>query len=175
MFISPKTAIEEGWVKFPDWMTEKQREKCIQPNALDFTIDNIRRINMLSPCYIGEDSKTMRQSYEMQPKDGIWLLERGDYDFMSDFYVDIPEGVAVEVIARSTFVRNGIFITTGLWDSGFKGPAGGVLNVAGTANIQQHVRVGQLKFLKSEKGGVYAGGYNTDAGVHWQTTIKDQS
>lgn len=173
MLISPRTAIAEGWVVFPSWMTDEQKEKSIQPNAIDFTIDRVYEIDFNTPCYIGEDKKTMRKTHEIFSGDNdTWSLTPGQYDFMSDFYVSLPEGVAVEVIARSTFVRNGFFITTGLWDSGFKGPAGGVLHSAGAAQIHRHVRVGQLKFIRSDKGGLYNGGYNTDAGVHWTNTLN---
>ncbi len=28
MYINPKQALAEGWIKFPDWMDEDSRAKC---------------------------------------------------------------------------------------------------------------------------------------------------
>ena len=158
-------------------MDEKQREKCVQPNALDFTVDQISKI-IQTPCSIGEDAKLMRQQSVCIPtivdtRESVahWELDVGSYDFMSNFYVDLPEGVAAIVATRSTFIRNGLFVTTGLWDSGFKGPAGGVLhNPVAHARIAEHVRIAQLIFVQTDRNGMYAGGYNTAANQHWTET-----
>lgn len=170
MFINPQLAIEQQWVKFPEWMTPEQQTKCIQPNALDFTIDRVAELTN-TPCRIGEDKSEIihRKQISFFPEAGWWKLHEGSYDFMSDFYVDLPVGVAALVIIRSTFNRNGLFVTTGLWDSGFKGHIAGVLhNRVGRIEVQQHVRVGQVAFVSSDKTDVmYAGGYNTQQGTHW--------
>ena len=172
MFINPQIAINEGWITFPPNMAPAAQAKCIQPNALDFTIDHINTISLVDRPYIGETNKQMRTLIEMLPTDGAWTLAAGLYDFMSDFYVDLPVGIAAMMITRSTFVRNGLFITSGLWDSGFRGNLGGVLhNKIGLTLVEQHVRVGQLIFVKSDAGTVYSGGYNTDPGVHWTSTL----
>lgn len=171
MFINPKTAIEKGWVKFPDWMPEDFQQKCIQPNALDFTVDTIYNIGD-DTFRISESSKTMRSQHYLDVVDGNYMLSKGCYDAMSDFYVSVPEGVAAWLITRSTFNRNGVFIQSGLYDSGFKGNCGFVIyNTRGVAMIEPHTRIGQLIFVKSEDSGImYAGGYNTEAGQHW--TLK---
>jgi len=186
MFINPRTAIAEGWVTFPAWMTEEQKEKCIQPNALDFTLDHVNAIRTDVPFILYEDKSKVqhRRLIEVAPSNGVFHLvnqfesplwggyfNTTKYDFQSDFYVNLPEGVAALVIVRSTLNRNGLFITTGLWDSGFKGHIAGVLhNTDGEAHIEEHVRIGQIMFIKSEfSGALYAGGYNTEAGQHWTT------
>lgn len=184
MFINPKVAIEQGWVKFPEWMSEEFKQKCIQPNALDFTIDRLFSVKPTDKFMISENAKTMRSNVEVPicmyygaewPENGgeltYWDLEVGCYDAMSDFYVEVPEGVAAWLITRSTFNRNGTFIQSGLYDSGFKGNCGFVLyNMGGVASIAPRTRIGQLIFVKSEASGImYAGGYNTEAGQHWTT------
>lgn len=181
MFINPKHAIQEGWVKFPEWMSEDFKQKCIQPNALDFTVDHVFSISPDTTFMISEDSKTMRKQEKEHTltypgadwPDGrghdYWRLNQGCYDAMSDFYVTVPEGVAAHLITRSTFNRNGVFIQSGLYDSGFKGNCGFVIyNMGGVTEIQPHTRIGQLIFTTSEDSGkLYAGGYNTEAGQHW--------
>lgn len=170
MFINPKHAIQEGWVTFPEWMSEDFKQKCIQPNALDFTVDSVYFIGD-DEFKISEEGKHMRTQSKMETFEGNFLLSKGCYDAMSDFYVNVPEGVAAHLITRSTFNRNGLFIQSGLYDSGFKGNCGFVIyNMGGSATIAPHTRIGQLIFTTSEDSGkLYAGGYNTEAGQHWTT------
>lgn len=176
MFINPRTAIKEGWVKYPEWMSIEQQEKCLQPNALDWTVDDMSEINNQSWFAISENKKTMRDLIKIHPNSvNCWSLSPGRcYDIMSDFYISVPAGIAALLITRSTFVRNGVFIQSGIFDSGYEGPAGAVLfNMGGSTLIEPHTRIAQIAFVKSESNGLYAGGYNTDAGVHWTETLTN--
>lgn len=177
MFINPTIAIERGWIKGNINLNN------IQPNAIDFTLDKMFEICKV-PCSITETiPKNMRVQQEV-PTYGLvsghndptgrakttagWMIESGSYDCMSDFYVEIPEGVAAYLIVRSTFNRNGMFITSGLYDSGFKGHIGFVLhNPIGSATIEVGIRVGQIIFISSDSAGVYAGGWNHQQGTHY--------
>ena len=90
------------------------------------------------------------------------------YDGTSNIYLNLPENVAAQTIIRSTFNRNGIFLTSGLYDSGYKGHIGFALhNVAGYTKIEQGTRIGQIIFVRSESAGIYAGGYNHTEGTHY--------
>lgn len=180
MFINPKIAIEKGWIKFPNWMDENFRNKCIQPNAIDFTLDKVFTVSVNDDFVISETTKKMRGNSILEPRvmtlmsgqqrfDGQpgWELCDGLYDCLSDFYVDLPDGVAAMLVPRSTFVRNGLFWTSGLYDSGFKGHIGGILhNRAGVACIKPNTRVGQIIFIQSDSAGLYSGGWNHDAGTN---------
>lgn len=175
MFINPKTAIEQGWVKFPDWMTKEQQDKCIQPNALDFDIDRVFAFKSeANPFMLSEHDKLMRPTVEISPTSddaGQWwyLPANSVTDFSSSFYVTIPEGVAAMLIVRSTLNRNGLFITSGLYDATFKGMIAGCIHNRGPeATIAKGTRIGQIIFIKSEFSGVaYSGNYNTLQGQHW--------
>ena len=90
-------------------------------------------------------------------------------DGMSNIYVDLPEGVACQLIIRSTFNRNGIFLTSGLYDSGFKGHIGFAIHNRreNQAYIGQGTRIGQVIFVESNASGLYSGGWNHDKGTHY--------
>lgn len=167
MFINPKEAIEQKWITFPDWMDEKQKEKCIQPNAIDFTVDIVHMIDQTSIFSISEQEKKMRTTVPFEST--RWVLYSPQvYDGMSDFYVNVPEGVASFLITRSTFNRNGLLIHSGLYDSGYKGHIGFVIyNIGGIAYVDQHTRIGQIVFVKSENAGMYSGGWNHEQGTHY--------
>ena len=74
--------------------------------------------------------------------------------------VSIEEGYAGFVITRSTLNRNGVFITSGLYDSGYHGVMAGCLQVrVGPMKIQRGTRVGQFLLFKAETLSLYDGSY----------------
>lgn len=171
MLINPQYAIDQGWIKFPDWMSEEQRKKCVQPNAIDFTLDRLYVIDQSTPAFISEEpsEKVMRQIHDAPCPDGIWRLDHlGLYDGMSDFYVQVPTDVACDLIIRSTFNRVGVQLSNGMYDTGFEGNIGFTLfNRSGQMGTRPHTRIGQIMFFQSQSEGKYAGGYNTERGQHW--------
>ena len=168
MFINPKIAIAEGWIT-----GIVDSEKQVQPNAIDFTLDKLFSINHTSHFVISENEKKMRGGEQLVPAELrvtphtlFWKLEQTIYDGLSDIYVDIPDGVAAMLVTRSTFTRNGVFITSGLYDSGFKGNIGFTIhNWLGVTTIGVGTRIGQIIFVESENARQYAGGYNHEAGT----------
>ena len=173
MYINPKTAINEGWIVFPEWMDDDFKEKCIQPNAIDITLDKAYGLHNTDHFCLSEMSKHMRLANELgtvhRVNENQFPINSGSTDIMSDFFVTIPTGVAAFLIVRSTLNRNGLFITSGLYDSGFSNNIGFVIHNDGpTAFIAPHTRVAQLVFVKSEDSGIlYNGTYNQNKGQHW--------
>ena len=94
-------------------------DENIQPNAVGLNIDRVWEIGT-DEFYIGIDKKQHRKdTKEIFPDStGEWLLEAGKkYQFDTSHWVAIPEGFAGWLIPRSTLNRNGISITSGLYDS----------------------------------------------------------
>jgi deoxycytidine triphosphate deaminase len=170
MFINPRIAIQEGWIT-----GIADEETQVQPNAIDFTLDKVFVIEERNEFVISEAGKKMRGGAQLgsvpDRRSGInfWhLMTRTSYDGMSNVFVRVPENVVVELIIRSTFNRNGIFLTSGLYDSGFEGHIGFVLhNMSGPAIIAEGTRIGQVKFIEAQSADMYTGGYNTAVGQHW--------
>ncbi|MCK9369711.1 hypothetical protein M0R04_07365 [Candidatus Dojkabacteria bacterium] len=181
MLISPKTAIDNGWVTWNDKVTDIK--KYIQPNALDFDCGIL--MHMPNPedryAFLSEDSKSMAAWRKLEPQTNdtyglVWCLEPDNcYDFTSNFYVNLPEGVAAELVIRSTLNRNGTFLTSGLYDSGFVGNIAGMLHNRGCKILlAPNTRIGQIKFVQSDSVGLYTGGYNTEVDTHWSEYKKPQ-
>ncbi|MGZ8924574.1 MAG: dCTP deaminase domain-containing protein [Nitrososphaeraceae archaeon] len=173
MLINPKIAIQEGWITWNENIIDI--EKYVQPNAMDFDCAKISSLNTNDDAFLNEDSKKMRGQQEVNPiyhteYGNVWLLKNFScYDFMSNFYVQLPAGVAAELIIRSSLNRNGTFLTSGLYDAGFQGHIAGTLRVGGgDMYLAPNTRIGQIKFVKSDISNVlYAGGYNHEQGTHW--------
>jgi len=158
MFINPKIAVENRWIK-------NIESEWIQPNAIDISADRLFKMDLESPFYIGDREKHHRDRIEVPvDKDRIWNLSAGSYDFISKVYVNMPTETVGWVRVRSTFNRNGVNVGSGFYDSGYKGPICGTLYVTGVSQIKQGTPVGQFIFAKSDSEGVYAGGYNTEEG-----------
>ena len=132
-----------------------------QPNAVDLRINKIFEINKKSPFIISEEGKTHRGSTEVQPDEEGWFnLERGTYEIVMENIVSVEEGYAGFVITRSTLNRNGLFITSGLYDSGYHGVMAGCLHVrVGPAKIKKGTRVGQFLLFEAETLSMYDGSY----------------
>lgn len=171
MFVNPNTVVNEGWIKFPDWMVEEDRLKCIQPNAIDFTLDKVFNYKDDSSFVLSEELRVMRPQHEMLPDQSEYFGINNVSDIMSDFYITVPTGYAAYLIVRSTLNRNGLYITSGLYDQGFSNYIGCILHNRGPiAYIAPHTRIGQVIFVKSEDSGMlYSGIYNTNVGQHWST------
>ena len=132
-----------------------------QPNAVDLRVKKIFEINKKSPFIISEEDKTHRGSTEVQPDEEGWFnLERGTYEIIMENIVSVEEGYAGFVITRSTLNRNGLFITSGLYDSGYHGVMAGCLHVrVGPAKIKKGTRVGQFILFEAETLSMYDGSY----------------
>ena len=173
MYINPLHVINEGWLQFPAWMDEAFKQKCIQPNAIDITIDKVFDYkDRTAKFLLSEEEKIMRPMVEQSSFATYFNLNPGASDIMSDFYVSIPAGVAAFLIVRSTLNRNGLFVTSGLYDQGFSNNIGFVIHNTGpVAFIAPHTRVAQIVFVKSEDSGIlYDGAYNNNQGEHWSSS-----
>lgn len=168
MFINPKSLIDKGYIT-----GIRDPEVQIQPNAIDFTLDSLSKVTN-SVCHLSETTKKMRPHVKKVAIQGTWSLDANTvYDGSSDVYVEVPEGMAAVLYTRSTFARNGIFIMSGLYDSGFKGHIGfTIYTLGGPAIIGTGTRIGQIAFMTADAAKAYAGGYNTEQGQHWTESQK---
>jgi dUTP pyrophosphatase len=165
--INPKVALEKGWIS-----GVKDPAKQVQPNAIDFTLDRAFGIEDYTQFVITESFKLMKGSTELDTFDyqGVdcWgILAGSKLDGLSDVYCDLPEGVCAQLVIRSTLARNGLLLTSGLYDSGFKGHVGFVLhnNSQTGAIVGRGTRVGQIILFQADSAGLYAGGYNHGQGT----------
>jgi deoxycytidine triphosphate deaminase len=132
-----------------------------QPNACDLRLDKIYKIKE-DVFEISNDHKKHRGTdYEIQQdRYGYFLLEPGHYEVVMENIVHVGESEAGWVITRSTLNRNGLFLTSGLYDSGYHGVMAGVLHVTiGPARIKKGTRIGQYLSFDAESLSSYDGDY----------------
>ena len=131
-----------------------------QPNAVDLRVSKIYKIKQ-DDFVITNDHKKHRGSEELGTDgEGFYHLLPGHYEVIMENVINVGEGEAGWVITRSTLNRNGCFLTSGLYDSGYHGAMAGVLHVTiGPAYIKQGTRIGQYLSFNAESLSSYDGDY----------------
>lgn len=182
MIINPREAIANGWIKGD--ITDDN----IQPNGIDFTLDDLYKLDKeANVFFLGTTTKAHAKWTKMQTYDALHrekgvdfreasfqLNPQSMYDFQSNMRVTLPtDGVSALLIGRSTLNRNGLFITSGWYDSGFDGQISGMLRTSQLgAVIAKGARIGQIIFYKSDAAKAYNGQYQGNAG-HWTEGKND--
>jgi deoxycytidine triphosphate deaminase len=132
----------------------------VQPNAVDLRLGKVFKItdNVFT---IDEEQKVHRGSTEYEPwEDGYYYLYPGSYEVIMENMINVGPDEAGFVITRSTLNRNGCFLTSGLYDTGYNGVMAGVLHVnCGLLRIKPGTRIGQYLNWKAEALHKYDGDY----------------
>lgn len=131
-----------------------------QPNAVDLRLGKLFAINQ-SLFTISEEEKVHRGSREIDPdSEGWYMLHPGSYEIVMENIISVGPEEAGWVITRSTFNRNGVFLTSGLYDSGYHGVMAGVMHVTcGPIKVKRGTRIGQFLLFKSQSLSSYSGSY----------------
>lgn len=137
-------------------------EGDVQPNAVDLRVAKIFTISD-NVFEIDNDNKKHRGGQEVVPdSDGYFFLAPGTYEVVMENQISVGENEAGWVITRSTLNRNGCFLTSGLYDSGYSGAMAGALHVtSGPARIKVGTRIGQYLSFDSESLSMYNGDYGS--------------
>ena len=146
------------------------REGDCQPNAVDLRLDKVFKI-LPTVFEISDDHKKLRETEEVLPdQDDYFNLEQGSYEVVMLNQISVGEHEAGWVITRSTLNRSNIFITSGLYDSGYgvnaktgeitNGVMAGCMHVGtGPARIKKGTRVAQYISFDAEMLHKYDGSY----------------
>lgn len=139
---------------------DKVQPQDIQPNAVDLRLGKVFKIHNVE-FVIDETKKQHRGSSEiMVAKDGYYHLPPGLYEVIMENQIEVSTGEAGWVITRSTLNRNGVFLTSGLYDSGYNGVMAAVMHVhCGPMKIKPGTRIGQYINFEAETVHLYAGDY----------------
>jgi len=130
-----------------------------QPNAVDLRLDKVFKISG-GDFILSNEEKIHRGSTILTTLNDYFELSVGSYEVIFENVINVGEGEAGWVITRSTLNRNGCFLTSGLYDSGYNGLMAGVLHVTcGHARIKRGTRIGQYLSFDAEALTMYDGDY----------------
>ena len=141
-----------------------------QPNAVDLRLDKVFKI-LPTIFEISDEHKKLRETWEVIPDEKDYFnLEVGDYEVVMSNVISVSENESGWVITRSTLNRSNIFITSGLYDSGYGidvktgtitgGVMAGCMHVGtGPARIKKGTRIAQYLSFNAETLRMYDGSY----------------
>ena len=149
----------------------------IQSNGIDFTLREVRRFNvpkskedrMAKAGRVDFDNTYRRLADTLLlsfDSTGWVYLPEGCYKVIFNEIVHIPPDVFGIARPRSSLIRNGVTVETGVWDSGYAGRSEALLLVFNRSGVhlQQNARIVQVIFFELsmpiEDKDTYAGRYN---------------
>jgi len=137
----------------------------VQPNACDLKVARIFKFKESSVFMMAKNSKQHHETEELETDElGFYFLEPGHYEVIMENTIEVGNYEAGWVITRSTLNRNGLFLTSGLYDSGFHGNMAACLHVSvGNAYIEKGCRIGQYISFDAEMLHRYNGSYGYDS------------
>jgi deoxycytidine triphosphate deaminase len=119
----------------------------IQPNTIDLRISEIFEVDNKEVLVLGESAKQTRTLLKLTTDEaGFYHLEGGKtYQVMSSTYIKVAENEIAIVMGRSTLNRNGVFVISSIYDSGFEDYIGASLyNLTGHTKLEKNSRVAHL-------------------------------
>ena len=134
--------------------------KDVQPNAVDLRLGKVLKISSAT-FLIDEEQKNHRGAEPcFLASDGYYHLNPGHYEVIMENEINVGKNEAGYVITRSTLNRNGVFLTSGLYDTGYHGVMAGVMHVTcGEMKIKPGPRIGQYLCFEAEALFKYDGDY----------------
>lgn len=155
--LTGKQLIEQGIITGPI------EESNIQQHGVDLNVVEVHKlwgggsIFRKSPTQLGIKEK-------ITPRDSIFVLQPGVYDFTFKQGCKIPPNYWGEIIQRSSLSRNGTFIRSAIFDAGFETKnIGTIVTVMLPIHIEVGARIGQfVVHASNEVKNLYNGQWQND-------------
>lgn len=133
-------------------------------NGYDLSLKEVKKI-----CGSGtvHKNKTELSNYELvSPINGYYRLMQGVYSITFNEGGHIPQNHCGWIKSRSSIVRNGSFIESGIYDTGFTCETfGAILFVNNFITIEQNARVAQFLLFEAEKANLYDGQWQKEKDI----------
>lgn len=163
MVLDGRSVVEKKLITFPsDQLNDTEPQ--IQPNGVDLRLDRVFRIE--GKAVLARDTKISSQLirvHEVHAKEGWFTLEpTNGFNYLVDFCetAHVPAGYCAQIITRSSLVRIGCDVMSGLWDAGWHGKTGASLRLRNKVDVEWGARLCQMVFHESDfNGQYYAGDY----------------
>jgi len=160
----------KDWVRSADG--SKVDDKQVQPHGVELTVDKIYECK--GQTVITDDGylKSNREEaslvsakeytqddYSIEVDDHYFLPAYNSYVVKYNERIEIPEDHMGLVFPRSRFIRSNNFISTAVWDSGYKGIGEGGLHINTPTVIEKDMRIAQIAFAKAKTFNQYDGSH----------------
>jgi len=156
-----KEKLIEGYMNLDTQVTQ---------NGFDVTIQSIQKHTSKGAVDFSNNERVLTEVEDIEPlkqnaddKYGWWDLAPGVYKIRTNEVFNMPKNLVAIGQTRSTLLRNGVSISSGVVDAGFSGRLEFLLNVLNPhgAKLKQNFRAHQWMFFRiSEVAKGYDGQYH---------------
>ena len=95
-------------------------DEQLQPNGFDLTLDSVHRFE--NAGYVGADYSTPSRLMELiMVEGGKFHLPMGKYISTFQEQINLPVNLMALGRPRSSLIRSGVALHTGVWDAGYSG------------------------------------------------------
>ncbi len=127
-------------------------EKQIAPQGFDLSVESIHKFLGPGRVDFSNKERIVPETEEIKWKEDEVFLEKGVYKIRSKERVELPSDIMGIARPRSTVLRCGSTVQTGVWDAGFKGKSEFLLIVGDNGlKLKKFARVIQIVFFKINK------------------------
>ncbi len=148
MILTPEEAVAKGIIKVLD------PSKQLQQAGIDLTLKSVHIFEGAGTVDF-DNSKRIKAPTKEIPWDdeGKLTLGPGAYKIVLNEVVKLPKNVIGVFFPRTTLLRSGAHVVSGLWDPGFEGIGEMLLIVQNPHGIilYRNARIGQIMFIEEEK------------------------
>ncbi|KAF5412927.1 MAG: Deoxyuridine 5'-triphosphate nucleotidohydrolase [Candidatus Methanophagaceae archaeon] len=140
----------------------------LQPNGVDLTVKTVEKIAGAGSIDFSNKDRKLSDTVK-QVFDADWVyLSKGQYKIILNEIVHLPKDMMAIGAPRTSLIRCGVTVETGIWDAGYEGRSESLLVVFNEAGvrIKKDARVLQLVFIrlsnKIAAGEAYGGIYQSE-------------
>ena len=126
-------------------------ELQIQPNGFDLTVREAGRFTTSGQLGASDEARMVSGVESLAYNADDWLfLEPGAYLVTFNEIVNLPPDLAALGRPRSSLLRSGVALHTGVWDVGYRGRSQSLLTVHHPIGfrLQRNARLAQLVFFR---------------------------
>lgn len=162
MILDGRSVVDKKIITFdPDAVVDTDSQ--IQPNGVDLRVNKIYEVR--GKAVVPRDGRAQAEFVvqELEIKEGYWTLAYRNrclyyVDFLESIY--LLDGYLGQLHTRSSLVRAGIDVMSGLWDTGFQGRIGCTLRVHSDIHIEWAAPICQIVISEGKFSGQrYSGRY----------------
>lgn len=138
----------------------------VTPNGFDMTLSSIEELTSPGRIDYSNEERVLSETKDVPfDEDGWAFLPTGTYKIVYNEIVTIPLNAIAIARTRSSLLRCGASIETGVWDAGYSGRSSSMLNVANPHGmyLKKDARVLQLVFFDlDDETESYNGAYQNE-------------
>lgn len=126
-------------------------DKQLTPNGFDLTVNQFFEFAGKGQIGFTNEDRILPELTEICWESDSVNLSKGSYKVRTNEVLKMPLDLIAIAMPRSSLLRSGVTVTTGIWDAGFEGKSEFLLNVCNEVGfcVKKNARIIQLLFMST--------------------------